>query len=57
MSNVDGIQCNIVQESWSGLPLPPPGDLSNPGTKTASAASLALAAGSHPCTTWEAHTG
>ena len=56
LSNVDVIQCNIVQESWSGLPLPTPGDLSNPGTKTASAASLALAAGSHPCTTWEAHT-
>ena len=23
------------QEYWSGLPFPPPGDLPNPGTKTA----------------------
>ena len=31
------------QEYWSGLPLPPPGDLPNPGVKPASPASPALA--------------
>ena len=31
------------QEHWSGLPFPPPGDLSNPGIKPASLASPALA--------------
>ena len=33
------------QEYWSGLPCPPPGDLSNPGIKPASFASPALAGG------------
>ena len=31
------------QENWSGLPFPPPGDLSNPGIKPESPASPALA--------------
>ena len=31
------------QEHWSGLPFPPPGDLSNQGIKPASLASPALA--------------
>ena len=31
------------QESWSGLPFPPPGDLPNPGIKPTSSASAALA--------------
>ena len=30
------------QEYWSGLPCPPPGDLSDPGTELESAASPAL---------------
>ena len=33
------------QEYWSGLPCPPPGDLSNPGIEPASPASPALAGG------------
>ena len=33
------------QEYWSGLPFPPPGDLSNPGIKPMSLASPALAGG------------
>jgi len=33
------------QESWSGLPFPSPGDLSDPGTEPTSLASLALAGG------------
>ena len=40
------------QEYWSGLPFPPPGDLPDPGIKTVSPVSLALACGffimSHP---------
>ena len=36
------------QESWSGLPFPPPGDLPNPGTEPLSLMSLALAGGSFP---------
>ena len=31
------------QEYWNGLPFSPPGDLSNPGIKPKSAASVALA--------------
>ena len=31
------------QEDWSGLPFPPPGDLSNPGIKPVSLTSSALA--------------
>ena len=31
------------QKYWSGLPLPPPGDLPNPGIKPESPASLTLA--------------
>ena len=33
------------QEHWSGLPFPPPGDASNPGIKSASPVSHALAGG------------
>ena len=33
------------QESWSGLSLPPPGDLPDPGIKPTSPASPALAGG------------
>ena len=33
------------QEYWNGLPLPPPGDLPNPGIKPVSLASPALAGG------------
>ena len=33
------------QEQWSGLPCPPPGDLSDPGTEPASLMSPALAGG------------
>ena len=45
------------QEYWCGLPLPPPGDLPNPGIKPMSVESPALAGGfSTPSTTWEAHT-
>ena len=44
-------------ESWSGLPLPSPGDLPNPGIKPASLAPPALAGGFFStCTTWEAHS-
>ena len=65
-----GIQFNIVQEYWSELPFPAPGNLSNPGIKIASPASPALAGGSLPlrrlgspynvmvsykCTLWNDH--
>ena len=33
------------QEDWSGLPLPPPGDLPNPGIEPESLTSPALAGG------------
>ena len=36
------------QEYWSGLPLPPPGDLPNPGKEPTSSVSLALAGGFFP---------
>ena len=36
------------QEYWSGLPLPPPGDLPNPGIKPLSSASPALLVDSLP---------
>ena len=40
---------------WSGLPCPPPGDLSNPGTEPASLMSPALAGGFFTTSaTWEA---
>ena len=43
------------QEFWSGLPFPPPGDLSNPGLEHASPAFLALAGGFFTTNaTWEA---
>ena len=42
------------QEYWSGLPFPPPWDLSNPGFKTASLMSPALAGGFFTTSaTWE----
>ena len=43
------------QEYWSGLPCPPPGDLPNPGIKSASLWSLALAGRFFTTSaTWEA---
>ena len=36
------------QEYWSGLPCPPPGDLSDPGIEPVSLISCALQAGSLP---------
>ena len=43
------------QEYWSGLPFPPPGDLSNPGIEPTSLTSPALAGGFFTFnTTWEA---
>ena len=43
------------QEYWSGLPLPPPGDLPNPGIKPVSLMSPALTGGFFTSsTTWEA---
>ena len=43
------------QEYWSGLPCPPPGDLSEPGIKSKSLTSPVLAGGfSTTSTTWEA---
>ena len=44
------------QEYWSGLPLPSPGDLPNPGTEPTSLMSPALAGGFFTTSsTWEAH--
>ena len=44
------------QEFWSGLPLPTPGDLPNPGIEPVSLVSPALASGFFiTSTTWEAH--
>ena len=34
-----------MQENWSGLPFPTPGDLSEPGTESVSLVSPALAGG------------
>jgi len=46
------------QEYWSGLPCPPPGDLPNPGIKTAFLMSPALAGSFFTTsTTREAHNG
>ena len=43
------------QEYWSGLPFPPPGDLSEPGVKPASLMSPTLAGGFFTTSaTWEA---
>ena len=43
------------QEDWSGSPCPPPGDLSDPGIKSASLTSPALAGGLFTtAATWEA---
>ena len=44
------------KEHWSGLPGPPPGDLSDPGTEPMSVMSPVLADGTHLSTsaTWEA---
>ena len=42
------------QEYWSGLPFPPPGDLHDPGVKSASLGSPALAGELfYHCATWE----
>ena len=44
------------QEYWSGLPCPPPGDLSNGGIEPASLTSPALAVRFFTASvTWEAH--
>ena len=44
------------QESWSGLPCPPPGDLPDPGIECASLTSPALASQFFTTsTTWELH--
>ena len=40
------------QAHWSGLPCPPPGDLSNPGIESASLKSPALAGGFHTSASW-----
>ena len=46
------------QEYWSGLPVPSPGDLPDPGIETESLASLALAGGFFTISTiWEAPHG
>ena len=42
------------QESWGGLPFPPPGELPDPGIKPVPPASPALAGRLYHCTTWEA---
>ena len=45
------------REYWSGLPCPPPGDLSNPGIEPSSLMSHALAGRFFTTsTTWVAHT-
>ena len=44
------------QESWSGLPCPPPGDLPDPGTEPPSLTSLAFAGRfSTNSATWDVH--
>ena len=44
------------QEYWSGLPCPPPGNLSNPGTEPTSLTSRALAGEFFTTSaTWEEH--
>ena len=44
------------QEYWSGLPCPPPGDLSDPGMKPMSSVFPALAGGYFTtCASWKAH--
>ena len=40
------------QDSWSGLPLPPPGDLPDPGIEPASPAALACRQILNPLTHW-----
>ena len=46
------------QEYWSGLPFPPPGDLSNPGIELESLTPPALAGGFFTTSaTWEALNG
>ena len=46
----------FLQEYWSGLPFPPPGDLPDPGIKPTSPVSPALAGRFvTTSTTWEAH--
>ena len=45
------------QEYWSGLPFPSPGDLPNPGIKSASPMSPELQANSLPLAIGEAHRG
>ena len=40
------------EESWSGLPFPPPGDLPDPGMEPVSAVSPAMQARSSPTELW-----
>ena len=58
-SSVHGMMCKIpssIQEHWSGLPCPPPGDLSDPGIEPTSLLSPAWQAGCFTtAVTWEAH--
>ena len=45
-----------MQESWNGLPCPPPEDLPDPGIEPLSQTSPALAGVFFtPSTTWEVH--
>ena len=45
------------QEYWSGMPLPPPGDLPDPGIEFASPVTPELAGGFFTtCATWEAYS-
>ena len=45
------------QESWTGLPCPPPGDIPHPGIEPMSPVSPALAGKFFTTSsTWEAHT-
>ena len=54
-SSIHGI---LQAKYWSGLPVPPPGDLPYPGIKPTSLMSPALAGGFFTATaTWEAQEG
>ena len=45
----------LKQEYWSGLPCPPPGDLTDPGIEPGSPESPALQADSLPLSHWGSH--
>ena len=42
-----------MQENWSGLPFPPPGNFPDPGIKSISSVSSPLAGGFFTTATWE----